>query len=68
MTFIIAIHNGNTGDYYGGSTYVFQGGYYPAITNRRDAKRYKSRKIAERSAVAAQRKCEGQYTVEEVEA
>lgn len=34
-------------EYYLGKTYVYQGGLFPCYCKKSDAKRYKSRKVAE---------------------
>ena len=57
MPFIIAMPDGFKTDYYGGSTYVHQGETFPSLVGRDEAKRYKSKKVAENSAKSLSEKC-----------
>lgn len=66
MPFIIVIPEGYGNDYYGGSTFVHQGEIFPSLVMRDEAKRYKSRKVAENSAKALGKKCGCDHYVMEV--
>ena len=52
------IYLGYHKEYFSGKTYIFQGALYSAEADRDNAKRYKSKKVAERVAERLWRKTE----------
>lgn len=57
------IYDGKSSCFYLGSTYVYQGGVYPSLGFKDEAKRYKSKKRAENAVTSLKRKCEGDFDV-----
>ncbi len=65
MSFVIYV-NGQR-DYYSGKTYTHQGETFPCVCKRDEAKRYKSKKIADNVAKTLDRKCDEDFDVQEIE-
>jgi hypothetical protein len=63
MSFVIYV-NGQR-DYYSGKTYTHQGETFPCVCKRDEAKRYKSKKIADNVAERLAGKCDDDFCVEE---
>lgn len=64
MKYVIYVHGAR--DYYRGNTYIHQGEVFPAGAPLSEAKRYSSKARAENTVKALDKKCDDEFTVEEV--
>jgi Na+-transporting NADH:ubiquinone oxidoreductase subunit NqrC len=55
------------GDYYRGNTYIHQGEFFPGLGKKTEAKKYKTRKLAERVQTTLKQKVETGFEVVEIE-